>query len=254
MRRDSYDLSRDLAEVPLDGGYDLDEIRNRAIELMDEIGTRLTGKSLQSMGWTFRFDGARRRLGICRWRKAGRTVKVISVSRYYARVEGWEVMEDVVRHEIAHALDYEIRGKSNHDRRWQALARLTGADPTRLYEGPALNDTSSKYVGVCPVCGHEQPFYRRVRRLYACPVCCRKHSDGRFTKRFKLVIVERATGKVIAQDPSPPKKYTATCPGCGGKRHFAKKPRYNYACKSCCDRHADGRYDPRFEWIVTKNY
>lgn len=109
-------------------------------------------------------------------------------------------MEDVVRHEIAHAIDYERRGRSDHGPVWKAIARRIGADPTRLYEGPDVPDHASKYVGICPSCTREHPFYRRVTRRHACPDCCRAKNGGRFTHRFLLRILERETGRDVTPD------------------------------------------------------
>lgn len=106
-------------------------------------------------------------------------------------------MEDVVRHEIAHAIDFERRGASDHGPVWKDIARRVGADPTRLYEGQDIPDDASKYVGICPSCAKEHPFYRRVTRRYACPDCCRTHNRGRFSDRFLLCIIERETGREL---------------------------------------------------------
>lgn len=194
QRRDARTSSRHV-EARHDVVHDLDDIRRRALILMDELGTELAGRSLRSLGWTFQFDRARRRLGMCKWKRKGVLVKVLSLSRHYALHGGWEIMEDVVRHEIAHALDYEIRGRSDHGPRWRCIALLTQADPTRLYEGGIFEDNTSKYVGTCPECGREQSFYRRIKRSYGCPECCRAFNSGRYSPRFKLRIVERASGR-----------------------------------------------------------
>ncbi|SRR5690606_22628645 len=170
----------------------LTEIRDRAYGLMHLLGRDVLGFPIQALGWHVEFDRAKRRLGICKWKVNGRKVRIISLSRYYALEGGWSLMEDVVRHEIAHAIDFETRGKSDHGPRWQEIARRVGADPTRLYDGDDVNSPPSKYVGICLHCGAEQPFYRRVSRAYACPACCRKHARGRFSERFRLRIVERA--------------------------------------------------------------
>ncbi len=175
--------------------HDLTEIRAKARTLMSSLGEAQLGRSLLSMGWTIRYDRARRRLGICHWEHRGRRVRVISLSRFYSAEAGWSIMEDVVRHEIAHAIDYEIRGESDHGPVWKAIARRVGADPTRLYEGPDVRDDASKYVGICPSCEKEHPFYRRVSRRHACPDCCRAHNNGRFTQRFLLRILERDSGR-----------------------------------------------------------
>lgn len=177
--------------------HDLTEIRAKARTLMSSLGEAQLGRSLLSLGWTIRFDRARRRLGICRWEQNGRRARIISISRFYAAEGGWAMMEDVVRHEIAHAIDYETRGESDHGPVWKAIARRVGADPTRLYEGPDVPDDASKYVGICPSCEKEHPFYRRVSRRHACPDCCRSHNRGRFTHRFLLRILERETGRDV---------------------------------------------------------
>lgn len=189
--------------------HDLTEIRAKARTLMSSLGEAQLGRSLLSLGWTIRFDRARRRLGICRWERRGRRARVISLSRFYAAEGGWAIMEDVVRHEIAHAIDYETRGTSDHGPIWKAIARRVGADPTRLYEGPDVPDDASKYVGICATCEKEHPFYRRVSRRHACPDCCRDHNRGRFSHRFLLRIVERETGRDVTPRSSLRKRRRA---------------------------------------------
>lgn len=171
--------------------HDLSEIRIKSQRLMATLGAQHLGRTLQSLGWQFQFDRARRRLGTCLWERGGHRVRVISLSRFHASRLGWSEMEDVARHEIAHAIDFETRGKSGHGKEWKAIARSTGADPTRLYDGPPIADSSSKYVGICRECGMEYPFYRRVRRAHACPTCCRAHNSGRFAARYQLHIGRR---------------------------------------------------------------
>lgn len=175
----------------------LGAIHRRAHHLMSTVGEEHLGQTLQSLGWTLRFDRARRRLGVCHWEHSGRRLRILSLSRFYSVRIGWTELEDVVRHEIAHAIDYETRGKSDHGPVWKSIARRVGADPTRLYEGADVADVDSKYVGQCPACEKEHPFYRRVSRVHACPECCRRHNGGRFAARFTLRMVERETGREI---------------------------------------------------------
>lgn len=177
--------------------HDLIDIRKKAASLMDALGREQLGRSLRDLGWRIRFDRAKRRLGLCKWKRRGRPVRLLSLSRHFAARQGWNVMEDVVRHEIAHAIDYERRGRSLHDDVWKEIAEAVGADPTRIHEGVEVDDPHSKYVGICPSCETEHPFYRPVRRVHACPDCCRIHNGGRFAHRYRLRIVERATGRVI---------------------------------------------------------
>ena len=49
--------------------HDLDVIATSAKALMEDLGREHLGRPLQDLGWSFRFDGARRRLGLCLWKK-----------------------------------------------------------------------------------------------------------------------------------------------------------------------------------------
>ncbi len=159
--------------------------------LMHELGLRLLGASLLDRGWHFGYDRARRRLGCCVWERNGRLLRRITFSRHYATMLGWEEMEDVARHEIAHALDFETRGWSGHDVVWQRWATRCGADPTRLYEGVTPPLEGARYVGRCPGCGQCYPFYRRLKHPRACARCCEVHNGGKYAAWFELEIVSR---------------------------------------------------------------
>lgn len=50
------------------------------------------------------------------------------------------------------------------------------------------------YVGTCPHCKTQYPFYRRQNFNKACGACCQKHAKGRFDERFKLVITDARFG------------------------------------------------------------
>ena len=170
----------------------LDDLRHRTLALMRELGSAHAGRPLQDLGWTFRWDRAKRRLGACRIRGDGKT---LSLSAPHARRGGWDLMEDVARHEIAHALHYELEGGRGHGPDWQRWARRCGASPTRVYEGDAAEALPTKYAAVCPRgCGYEIGFHRRVRRWYYCPRCS---AEGRGKPKAFLHLVERATGEVV---------------------------------------------------------
>jgi predicted SprT family Zn-dependent metalloprotease len=244
------------------------DVQHRTLMLMEELGRAFLGKSLQELGWSFRFDRAKRRLGYCLWSNSGQKVKSISLSAPYALSHGWAVMEDVARHEIAHALDYESRGTSDHGSRWRDWALACGADPGRLYDGVPLRDAASRYVGSCiNDCGYERPFYRAVTRAYFCPDCAEAEPE----RRSYLRVQERASGRVLsngglrlrAEGPPPFTeraldralvKYSATCPHCKHTRGLTRRWKYRYACSNCCAKHAAGRFDSRFEYVITQNY
>lgn len=233
--------------------HPLDQIAQRTLALMADLGRRHLGRPLQELGWTLAFDRARRRLGVCRWGDATQPLKQISLSGPIAAREGWGIMEDVARHEIAHALDFETRGRSGHDRVWKAWARRCGADPTRVYEGELRDDPGSPYVGRCvmPGCSYARPFYREVSAAYLC-MRCREAGARAF-----LRVEERRSGRVVRPGGATPgvarprlPRYVGRCPHCGLARPFARRPRRRYACSACCQAHAGGRFDRRFELVL----
>ncbi len=157
---------------------------------MTLLGERHLGQSLLALGWTFGFDRAKRRAGCCRWRSRGRLVRRITVSRYFAQALEPDAIEAILRHEIAHALDYETRGRSAHDDVWKRWAQRCGADPSRLYDGEQPR-IEAPYEGRCPACGACYPFFRRPKRPRACGACCDRHSGGRYDAAFRLRIRKR---------------------------------------------------------------
>ena len=225
---------------------DLAAIEARTLALMDALGREHAGRPLADLGWTFRWDRARRRLGLCTWQRGGKPVRTISLSRPLADALGWDVMEDVARHETAHALDYETRGRSAHDATWKAWARRCGADPTAAYDGPLPPDAASRLAATCPACGYERAFHRTPTRAYLCPTC------ARVPARVFLRIKVRATGRVIREGgseagPSPAALYVATCPACHARAERSRRPTRRLACAACCRRHAGGRFSELYE-------
>jgi hypothetical protein len=100
---------------------------DNAVRLLDALGRQLIGQSLRELGWNLRFDKGRRRLGAC-FLKA----KVISLSGFHADHLESAQMEEVIRHEIAHAVAWETCGETGHGTRWKRVAVSCGAWPERL--------------------------------------------------------------------------------------------------------------------------
>jgi len=210
----------------------LDDVRSRAEALMRDLGEAGLGEALQDYGWTFGFDRARVRLGRCTFQG-----KTIALGLPHA-LSGWTAeVEDTVRHEIAHALDFETRGRSAHDAVWKRWAVRCGATPKACSRAPRPADVDAPYAGVCPTCGHRQPFYRAVVRTYRCPSC----------RTTPLAVVDRAGMPVAARAA-----FVGTCPACGDAQSFARRPRRVYACAACCRAHARGRFDRRFVLAIRR--
>ena len=90
----------------------LGEVAAQARELMDRNGLA---------DWSFGFNGAARKLGVCRYRQ-----QQILLSRKHV-VDGTpDQIADTILHEIAHAL---AGPKAGHGPTWKAIARRLGATP-----------------------------------------------------------------------------------------------------------------------------
>ena len=219
--------------------------RALALRLFDELGREVLGESLTARGWTFGFDRARRRLGVCRPRD-----KRITLSAHLSRTLPEAEVEDTVRHEVAHALDHELnpsrRGRRAHDATWRALARRCGAAPERCFTGDVPTDPTAPYAAACPSCGASRDLYRQPVRAHLCPTCSRP------SRPAYLRVTHRPTGRVVWRGGAERGEYggtagvTATCPRCGETVRRARRPTRKTACAPCCRRYAGGRYDDRF--------
>ena len=133
-----------------------------AIHKMNEHG-------LIQKGWTFGWNKKRRSIGLCKVR-----ARRIELSLFYLpHLSEYEQM-DTVLHEIAHALDVEMRGYSKHDIVWETIARRVGAKPEAC---KALNPVeeagvkkASKYVFRCAN-GHSEASHRKSRHQFICALC-----------------------------------------------------------------------------------
>lgn len=86
-------------------------------------------------GWEFQFDGAKRRLGYCNYRR-----KLISMSLKSSYANDEPVNTNTLLHEIAHALT----AGHHHDKVWKAKCIEIGGDGERLgFEKPLNLDKSA---------------------------------------------------------------------------------------------------------------
>ncbi|MFC4222605.1 SprT-like domain-containing protein [Lysinibacter cavernae] len=118
---------------------------------------------LDSNSWTFDFDNAKRRAGLCDYQK-----KRITVSRYLAAKYDDDEIHQILLHEIAHAL---AGHRAGHGQKWKAIADDLGYDGKRLHDGESAHELAP-YVGTCPA-GHHHYRYRKPTRPLACGLCGR---------------------------------------------------------------------------------
>lgn len=117
-------------------------------------------------GWTFGFDNAKTRAGLCNY-----TSKRISVSRYLATKYEDDEIHQVLLHEVAHAM---AGPRAGHGAAWKAIARQLGYEGNRLHDG-AIASELAPWIGTCPT-GHVHYRYRTPVRTLSCGKCSRTFS------------------------------------------------------------------------------
>ncbi len=119
--------------------------------------------------WSFGWDKARRRLGVCRFKD-----KQIKLSVYFVRDNTHNLTEifDTVLHEIAHALAWTRHGDRTHGARWKAICREIGAAPKARAGSGTVRVTTYKYslrlktTGRIIACYHRKPrIARHLKRI-----------------------------------------------------------------------------------------
>lgn len=126
--------------------------------------------------WTFGFDHARTRAGLCDYR-----AKRITVSRHLAARYEDDEIHQVLLHEVAHALAGPGAG---HGPSWKKVAADLGYEGKRLHDG-AIADDLATWIGTCPN-GHVHYRYRKPTRVQSCAKCSR-----RFDTRFQIAWLHR---------------------------------------------------------------
>ena len=148
--------------------------------------------NLLDLGWTPGYCNTRKAIGRCRYSKSGKT-KRIEISKHYLAIEGQNnaTMRDTVLHEIAHAIDVEIRGKSDHSHHWKRVARQVGADPTRTTD--QIVQPTGKYTLRCPTCEKTKQMYRQPSTKKSCSSC----SGGRYNPDHMMEVWDNTTGREV---------------------------------------------------------
>ena len=119
--------------------------------------------------WSFGFDNAKRRAGLCDY-----TRKRITVSRYLSARYDDDTNHQTLLHEVAHAL---AGADAAHGPRWKAVARELGYVGGVTHQGETATELAP-WVGVCPS-GHTAYRHRRPARATSCVKCA-----PRFDQRY----------------------------------------------------------------------
>lgn len=118
--------------------------------------------------WTFGFDHAKRRAGLCNY-----TERRITVSRYLAERFDDDEIHQVLLHEVAHAM---AGPHAKHGPAWKSIARELGYVGGTTHDGEIAHERAP-WVGECPA-GHEHYRFRRPSRISSCANCARGFSQA----------------------------------------------------------------------------
>jgi len=139
--------------------------------------------------WTFGFDNAKRRAGLCDY-----TRKRISVSQYLAARHDDDANHQTLLHEVAHAL---AGPQAGHGPAWKTIARELGYVGGTTHRGETATELAP-WVGVCPA-GHVAYRHRRPNRPTSC-VRCAPRFDTRFVFTWTRREITRAA-RIAAVTP-----------------------------------------------------
>ncbi|MDH6423597.1 SprT-like domain-containing protein [Aurantimicrobium minutum] len=113
--------------------------------------------------WSFGFDHARTRAGLCNF-----TDKRISVSRHLAAKYEDDEVHQILLHEVAHAI---AGPRAGHGPTWKRIAYELGYDGKRTHDGSAANELAP-WLGECPR-GHQHYRFRQPTKVLSCGECGR---------------------------------------------------------------------------------
>ena len=159
---------------------DLDRVRHWA--------NALIALHLDPAVWTFGFDNAKKRAGLCNF-----TAKHITVSRYLAARYDDDEIHQILLHEVAHAL---AGPRAGHGPRWVATAQELGYVGERTHRGEIADDLAP-WAGVCPA-GHAHYRYRKPARQLSCGLCGRGFSTANLIVWEHRVITAAARRQAAA--------------------------------------------------------
>ena len=93
---------------------------------------------LDALRWTFRFDRAEKRLGLCTY-----STRTISMGQAYVLAADEESVTQTMLHEVAHAL---VGSGAGHGPIWKAKARQIGYTGARTAENPHAKSAQEKEI------------------------------------------------------------------------------------------------------------
>lgn len=163
---------------------DIEDLANKLIRTNWLINGEIY--NLYKKGWNFRFNNKKRALGTCSYINKEITLSKPLIESNHDLI----LWDDTMRHEIAHAIDSHIRGKSDHSSKWKNVAMQVGCSVELLKSKIKVNSAIGKYTLKCNVCDTEVHIHRKRKKEGACSSCCKTHNNGYYSDKFKLQVIQ----------------------------------------------------------------
>lgn len=151
----------------------LEEVRDITLNLMRDNGLS---------HWTFKWANKEvGRFGFCNC-----IDKRISLSRVMTQHEtNMDRVNNTILHEIAHAIDCEQRGFTNHDEVWETIAKSIGCSGSKCGVGDLDKKKFIKWVAQCGHCEKEYYRYYQPKSEISCSDCDTEYNSD-FGLDFKI--------------------------------------------------------------------
>lgn len=138
-------------------------LRLSRFDFLEQVASELMRQHGLDSSWKFAFDSAKQRAGLCNY-----TDFEISLSKYIVQYHSIDQSEQVILHEIAHAL----AGKSaGHGPNWKKVAKSLGYRGEK-FTGKEIAEKTAKFIGQCRN-GHRHYRFKSPRAKLACGYCGR---------------------------------------------------------------------------------
>jgi len=131
--------------------------------------------------YRFKWFNRKQTFGMCSSRE-----KIIYLSKSLCLANDLDRIKDTILHEIAHAL----APKDGHNFIWEEVFKTLGGSGRARFDETNTNVIKGRFKYKCGNCGFVRGFFRRIKRSYACPHCCKKYNSNRYTDKFKLRRIE----------------------------------------------------------------
>ncbi len=135
-------------------------------------------------GWSFEWDyNSIRRLGNCNYKK-----KIIGLSKKIVELNlnNKVTIINTILHEIAHAIQYEKMGFSNHGSTWKDIAMSIGCSGERCYDSNTMVMPKTKWTLICPYCKEKVHMARKPSGFHSCIKC----HPGAYNSKYRLKLIQ----------------------------------------------------------------